>query len=214
MRETKKKDDTRQRLIEAGAEIIHRQGFSGTGIQEVLDACGVPKGSFYHYFKSKQDFGLAVLEFQAERTAANILPLLSDPLRPPLERLRAFFDAFLARFCDPEQIVSHAGCPIGNLVQELAPVNPAFRTRLDAIMTGLEDILAAQLRQAQAQDQIPARLDPEQTARFIAASWQGAILRAKASEDAAPLALCRDFILGELLRQGDGRRQGGAAPGE
>ncbi len=200
MREPREKNDTRLRLIEAGAEIIHRQGFSGTGIQEVLDACGVPKGSFYHYFKSKEAFGLAVLDHQAERMTANLGPLLCDASRPPLERLRAFFDAFLARFSDPAQTVCLAGCPIGNLVQELAPTNPAFRVRLDAIMGGLERLLADQLREAQAQGGLSARLDPEEAARFIAASWQGAILRAKAAGNAAPLARCRDFVLDELLR--------------
>jgi len=200
MRDSTKKDDTRQRLLQAGAEIIHRQGYSGTGIQEVLSACGVPKGSFYHFFKSKEDFGLAVLDHQAERTAANLRPLLCDATRPPLERLRSFFDAFLARFSDPEQIVSQGGCPIGNLVQELAPTNPAFRVRLDAILGDLERLLADQLREAQARGELSARFDPEETARFIAASWQGAILRAKAAGDATPLARCRDFVLDVLLR--------------
>jgi len=200
MRDSTKKEDTRQRLLQAGAEIIHRQGYSGTGIQEVLSACGVPKGSFYHFFKSKEDFGLAVLEHQAERTAASLRPLLCDASRPPLERLRAFFDAYLARFNDPEQVVSRGGCPIGNLVQELAPTNPVFRVRLDAIMSGLERLLADQLREAQTRGDLSPRLDPEETARFIAASWQGAILRAKAAGDAAPLARCRDFVLDELLR--------------
>ncbi|MDQ7835877.1 MAG: TetR family transcriptional regulator C-terminal domain-containing protein [Humidesulfovibrio sp.] len=200
MRDSTKKDDTRQRLLQAGAEIIHRQGYSGTGIQEVLSACGVPKGSFYHFFKSKEEFALAVLDFQAERLGASVAPLLADPARTPLERLSAFFDFFLGLYSDAASLPGICGCPIGNLVQELAPSNPAFRVRLDAIMSGLERLLAVQLREAQAQGELSPRLDPEEAARFIAASWQGAILRAKAAGDASPLQRCRDFVLNELLR--------------
>lgn len=200
MLDTTRKEATRQRLIEAGAAIIHRQGYGGTGIQQVLDACGVPKGSFYHFFKSKEAFALAVLDFQAERLGAIVGPLLTDPTRLPLQRLAAFFDYFLGCYSDAASQPCPCGCPIGNLVQELASSNPAFRQRLDAILSGAEGLLAQVLSEARERGEVSARLDPQETACFIAASWQGAILRMKAVGDASPLVRCRSFIMNELLR--------------
>lgn len=195
MRETTRKDDTRQRLIEAGAEFMHRQGYAGTGIQQVLDACGVPKGSFYHYFKSKEDFALAVVDFHAGRMGAGARALFADPARAPLERLQHFFAYFLGCFADRTHPLGQSGCPIGNLVQELAAASPVFQQRLDAVLCGLEQCMADLLREARAAGEISARLDPEETARFISSSWEGAILRAKATGDATPLVRARDFIL-------------------
>ncbi len=203
MRDTTKKDNTRLRLLAAGADLMHRQGYGGTGIQDVLSACGVPKGSFYHFFKSKEEFALAVLDFQAERLGASVLPLLTDPVRTPLERLTAFFDYFLGLYSDAASLRGACGCPIGNLVQELAASNPSFRQRLNAILSGAEGLMAQALSEARERGEIPARLDPQETALFIAASWQGAILRMKAVGNASPLERCRDFVLNELLRKSD-----------
>lgn len=200
MRDATKKDDTKARLIETGAELMHRNGYTGTGIQEVLTACGVPKGSFYHYFKSKEDFALAVVDFHAQRMLKGTDELFANSALGPLDRLRRFFQLMIDRLADCEHPLGRSGCPIGNLVQELAPTNPAMRERLDLIMTGMEDRMAVTLRQAREQGEIPARLDPEETARFISSSWQGAILRAKAAGDMSPLVRARDFILNELLR--------------
>ena len=201
MRTTNPKDDTRARILLAGAELLHKQGYAATGIQQVLDACGVPKGSLYHYFKSKEDFGLAVVDMHAERMLAGAQAMFANPDIPPLERIQRFFERFLALFSDPAHPLGASGCPIGNLVQELAASSATFRQRLDTVLTGMEEHLALALRQASEAGNIPAHLDPEETARFVSSSWQGAILRAKAAGSTAPLLRCRDFILGEVLRQ-------------
>lgn len=195
MRDASRKDDTRQRLVEAGAEILRRQGYNGTGIQEVLDACGVPKGSFYHFFRSKEDFALQVVDHQSKRIGTAVRRLFADTAHTPLWRLRRFFDYFLTRYADPANELSYCGCPIGNLVQEMAPVSPVFRERLEGVILGMESILADLLREAQAAGEMNPDLDAEETARFIAASWQGAILRMKAAGDCSPLARARDFLM-------------------
>lgn len=200
MRDTKQKDDTRARILQAGSELLHKQGYSATGIQQILDACGVPKGSFYHYFKSKEDFGLAVVDMHAERMLAGAEAMFANPELAPMERIRRFFERFLGLFTDPANTRFACGCPIGNLVQELAASSQIFRQRLDSVLTGMEERMAVALRQAHEAGEIPARLDPEETARFISSSWQGAILRAKAAGNPAPLVRCRDFILNEVLR--------------
>ncbi|OGR39540.1 MAG: hypothetical protein A2051_12245 [Desulfovibrionales bacterium GWA2_65_9] len=195
MRDTTKKDDTRQRLIEAGAGIMHRKGYNGTGIQEVLDACGVPKGSFYHFFRSKEDFALQVVDHQAAFMAERLRQLFSDAAIAPLERVRKFFDLSIERTQDPANPFGTCGCPIGNLVQEMAHINPAFRQRLDGVMRRLERGLASVLREAQAAGDLGSGADPDELARFIAACGQGAMLRMKAEGSPAPLARARDFLM-------------------
>jgi TetR/AcrR family transcriptional regulator, transcriptional repressor for nem operon len=200
MHSTAKREDTRQRLIETGAGIIHRQGYNGTGIQQILESCGVPKGSFYHFFKSKEDFALALLDHYAtlfiERTAL----LFGETSLSPLERIRLFFDRTLERQRDPENPFGTCGCPVGNLVQELSPMGLVFRQRLDSVLGRLEQDIADMLRQGQAKGEITTRHDPEETAQFIVATWQGAILRMKAAGGPQPLLRAREFLLDLLTR--------------
>ena len=198
MRDTTNRDDTRQRLILAGAGIMHRQGYNGTGIQQVLDACNVPKGSFYHYFRSKEDFALAVVEHHAALLADRIGQIFADRSLPPLERVRLFFNRGLERLSDPASLFSSCGCPLGNLVQEMAPANAAFRESLDKALGQMEQALAATLREAQAAGEMAARLDPDEAARFVLASWQGALLRMKAGGGPQSVARARDFLLDML----------------
>ena len=107
---------TRERLVRAGIEILTEQGFASTGIDAVLKRVGVPKGSFYHYFASKEAFGHAVIEGYAAYFARKLDRWLLDATRSPLERLRDFVadgKAGLRRF------EFRRGCLIGNLGQEL-----------------------------------------------------------------------------------------------
>ncbi|MDR3641723.1 MAG: TetR family transcriptional regulator C-terminal domain-containing protein [Humidesulfovibrio sp.] len=200
MHSTSKRDDTRQRLIEAGAEIIHRQGYNGTGIQQILESCAVPKGSFYHFFKSKEDFALALLDHYAMLFTDRVTVLFGEASLSPLERVRLFFDRTVERQRDPENPFGTCGCPVGNLVQELSPMGPALRQRLDSVLGRLEQGFADVLRQGQARGEIAARHDPDEAAQFIVATWQGAILRMKAAGGPQPLLRAREFLLDLLTR--------------
>ena len=92
------KESTRDRIIAAGAGIIHRKGFHHTGIQEVLQAADVPKGSFYFYFKNKQDFGLQVIDYYNQLFASMAEPILTNRSVPPLGRIEQLLDFFIELF--------------------------------------------------------------------------------------------------------------------
>jgi TetR/AcrR family transcriptional repressor of nem operon len=81
--------DTRYHIIQTGADLIGQKGFGATGINGVLTSAGVPKGSFYHYFKSKNDFGLAIIDFFAEEYDAKLDRIFNDTSRSCLDCLRA-----------------------------------------------------------------------------------------------------------------------------
>src|SRR5436305_8625304 len=124
------KDSTRDVLLEAGRRLFLERGYNHAGIDAILRSAGVPKGSFYHYFPSKEGFGLEVLDRFAARHEADLDRYLMDTSLRPLERLRRLAEAISARLQPRE---CRNGCLVGNLSQEMADQSEAFRARLGAI---------------------------------------------------------------------------------
>jgi TetR/AcrR family transcriptional regulator, transcriptional repressor for nem operon len=182
------KRDTKAEIISAGTEMVSIHGYNATGIDAVLKQAGVPKGSFYHYFGSKEDFGLAIIDRFAERYEQRLATFLDDDEVSPLNRIRNYLESGLARI---SQNQCTKGCLIGNLGQELADQNERFRLRLDTIFSSWKERFAACLRDAQQKGELGAQLDADVLACFILSSWEGAVLRAKVMKSPQPV---RDFI--------------------
>lgn len=182
------KKDTRSDIIRIGTDLISRQGYNATGIDAVLKEAAVPKGSFYHYFKSKEEFGLAVIDHFAERFEQRLVIFLNDDEVTPLNRIRNFLETGLARVT---QNKCTRGCLIGNLGQEMADLNERFRSRLEEVFGMWKERFAACLAEAKLQGEIPAASDPHLLAGFILSGWEGAILRAKVMKSPQPM---RDFV--------------------
>ena len=188
---------TRDKIIETGAEIIHRKGFNHTGIQEILDAAGVPKGSFYNYFKSKEDFGLQIIDYFCDRFRQIAAETLEDTRVSPLNRIYRFLTVFMEYF---ESQSYAGGCPIGNLAQEMGDLNPAFRKKLGETMDMMIDAYSQVLSAAQNDGKITKSLNIKDTASFIIASWHGAIIQMKLTRNLDPLRNHRKFIFEHLLK--------------
>jgi len=92
------KSDTKIRILKAGAKIVHNKGYLGAGIQEIALASAIPKGSFYFHFKSKEDFGLALIDYYAGRIDERMDECLGDDKVPPRERIRRFFEGLVQNF--------------------------------------------------------------------------------------------------------------------
>lgn len=182
------KNETRATIIRIGTDLIGRQGYNATGIDAVLKEAGVPKGSFYYYFKSKEEFGLAVIDHFAERYDQRLDTFLNDEEVTPLNRIRNLLEGGLVRL---EQNQCARGCLIGNLGQELADQNERFRSRLDEIFRSWKERYAACLREAQGAGELSRDLDSNVVAGFILSGLEGAILRAKVMKSPQPF---RDFI--------------------
>lgn len=191
------REGTKDRILETGAEIIHRRGFNNTGIQEILNAAGVPKGSFYNYFKSKEDFGLQVIDYFAGQFALFVKGILGDATIAPLDKIKMVLDRFLDFFKSNDY---SCGCPIGNLSQEMGDLSPAFRQKLREAMDSIVDMYFHLLAQAQREGKIPDGLDVRQTAYFIVSSWHGALMQMKIEKGPEPLQNHRDFIFDHVLR--------------
>jgi len=178
------KRNTKQLLLEKGLELLMSQGFNNTGIQEVLKAVNVPKGSFYHYFDSKHDFGMQVLECYAERTTSEAATILNDPDVPPLQRLHNFFANARQKMADSG---FSGGCFIGNLSQEMGDLCPEFQTALEQKWTTLRDGFVRCLDEARANGQLDSDLPSDLLADFLLNSWQGALVRMKTAKSDRPL---------------------------
>jgi TetR/AcrR family transcriptional repressor of nem operon len=190
--------NTRDRIIETGAAIIHRKGFNYTGIQEILTAAGVPKGSFYNYFKSKNDFGLATVDYFSDRFRQIAGKTLDNTAISPLNRIYQFLTAFMEHF---ESQNYSGGCPIGNLAQEMGDLNPEFRAKLKESIEMMIDAYSQVLAAAQQDGKISKNLDIKDTARFIVAGWHGAIIQMKLSKSLTPLKNHRNFIFDNVLKK-------------
>ena len=182
------KKDTRAEIIAIGKELISLHGYNATGIDAVLKQAGVPKGSFYHYFGSKEEFGLAVIDHFAAYYDRKLRAFLGDDKASPLSRIRNYLENGEAHLTQHQFT---KGCLIGNLGQELADQNERFRVRLDEIFRGWKELFAACLGEAQQAGELAPEVDPAVMAGFILSGWEGAILRAKVMKSPQPL---RDFI--------------------
>ncbi len=192
------KKNTRQKILEHAGRMIRRKGFNNTGIQEILESAGVPKGSFYFYFRSKDDLGLALIDYFAESVRQLGSALLADAQGSPLERLEGYFRVMREKF---EQEEWKSGCPIGNLTQEMGSLDEAFRIRLQSVFRLMQSGIRDCLEEARQANEFSATLDVDETAEFILDSWEGAILRMKAENDPGPLVLFEKMVFSNLLKR-------------
>jgi TetR/AcrR family transcriptional repressor of nem operon len=191
-----KTSTTRSLLLEAGKQSFLERGYNGSGIEAILQAAGVPKGSFYHYFASKEDFGLQVLDCFAEDIRANFEVSRAKGSGSSLGRLRCYFEDAVTRL---ESRQCRNGCLVGNLSQELADQSEAFRERLEAIFAETSERYAMCFREAQEAGEIPPAWDVDALAEFCLSSWQGAILRAKAARSTRPIRTFIDILFGMIV---------------
>ncbi len=191
------KTDTKQKILETGAELIHLKGFNHTGLQEILNAAEVPKGSFYNYFSSKEDFGLQVIDHFTGYYTFMSRPILEDPALSPLQKIKRLLEWFMEFFKSKDYAY---GCPIGNLAQEMGDLSPAFREKLRSALDILVDTYSGLLAESQKEGEISQNLDVKEAARFLVSSWHGALMHMKAMKGPEPLENHKRFIFDYVLR--------------
>ena len=186
--------DTKQRLIEEGTALFLERGYHDTGIQDLLAAAGVPKGSFYHHFRSKEAFGLAVIETYGRVSLEVLDSALGDGRYPPLERVRRFFAGAFEQF---EAAGCRRGCLLGNLGQELSEVSEAFRSSISQQLDEWALRIAPCLEEAKHAGVIAQETDTDGLARLLVDGFQGAALRMKLERGPAPLSRFLQHYFGE-----------------
>lgn len=188
---------TKTHLIGVGLPLLLKHGYNDLGINALLSAAGVPKGSFYHHFRDKEDFALQVVDaYMAEVHRALDASLGDASGRPPLERARSFFEA--TRQAYDEQ--GYLGCLLGGLGQELSGVSDLFRQRIEACLATIADRMATCLDEARRAGEIGADTDVRAMADLLVDCWEGAALRSRLRRDARSLGMMLDFYFNAMRR--------------
>lgn len=184
--------DTRESLLHAGMLVLTETGFVNSSIDPILKLVGVPKGSFYHYFSSKEAFGLAVLERYCHYFEKKLDKFLLDDAFSPLERLQNFAqDA-------QDGIVRHnfkRGCLVGNLEQESILLSNTFCQRLQETYISWQTRLGTCLVEGQERREVAIEHDIEQMSQTFWIGWEGAVHRARLVKSTQPLSVFLDFFM-------------------
>jgi TetR/AcrR family transcriptional repressor of nem operon len=191
------KHPTKQRLLDAGLSMLLQQGYNDLGIQALLAATRTPKGSFYHHFADKEDFAFQVIDAYMQQVHAGLDACLNDESRPPLERVRGFFEQTGQSY----RKEGYLGCLLGGLGQELSGVNEAFRKKIGACFGAIASRIARCLELARANGDLPADTDSRRLANLLVDCWEGAALRSRLRGNAAPLKAMLDFYFTAALRR-------------
>jgi TetR/AcrR family transcriptional repressor of nem operon len=176
------KPNLRAQILSAGLQTLHRSGFNATSVQDIAEAAGAPKGSFYNHFASKDELGAAVVGAYVAGMAAR-LQILQDIKLAPLKRLRRFFTTLIEDIHFPDA----PGCLLGNFGAELSNQSPAIRACVAAALEGWTEAFAETIGEAQRAGDLPRGARPKALAAFVIDAWEGAVLRSKIENNRAPL---------------------------
>ncbi|MET1075707.1 MAG: TetR family transcriptional regulator C-terminal domain-containing protein [Umezawaea sp.] len=177
----------REQIVDAAFEEFHRHGYNACGVKLVTDTAGVPKGSFYNHFASKEALALVVVDRYA---TSRRMEDLADRAVEPLARLRAHFE-FLAT--DIVRYDYARGCVLGNFTTEAADHSPAIADGVRTAFAVWTKAVADLLREAGAQD-------PDVLALFVVNAWEGAIVGARAAKDGASFAAFFRVVFDTVLK--------------
>ncbi|WP_394807366.1 TetR family transcriptional regulator C-terminal domain-containing protein [Nitrosomonas sp.] len=197
MSKSAKKEFNRESLLNQGVTLFMGQGYHGTGLQEILDAVNVPKGSFYNYFGSKEDFGADVIQHYIDPFITQLTRYLDSSGTDALGAIRCYFDELIEEL---EKNEFKGGCLLGNLMGEIGDTSAVCQESLQSAVKRYRNLL--QLGIAKAQQEGTVRLDKsaEEMADLLLNTWQGALLRMKIEKSSAPVKQCCRNLLDDYFR--------------
>jgi TetR/AcrR family transcriptional repressor of nem operon len=188
--------DVRRRLIESGLTLIGKQGFAGSGVAEITASAGVPKGSFYQYFESKQSYAIEILDYYWSAIEDKHTKVLLDDRYAPLDRIARHFHSIGQ---DHKRQKYALGCLIGNLGVEIAGTGEDAQAKLRQILKRWASLLSNCLTQAQEVDNLDRKRDVEELAAALIESWEGAVMRSKIERSGGSLKRFEAVVLPGLL---------------
>ena len=186
--------NARDKLLDAGLRTLLAGEFNGVGVQEITDAAGVPKGSFYNHFESKEALGAEIVECYGMNNIRRAI--LRDKNVPPLQRLRTHFTALNESFIKSK---FERGCLLGNFSAELSSQSAVIRDSLAKLFERWTRDLEVAIADAQAEGAVSSKYAAADLAAFLLDAYEGALLRARVQRTRAPfdrfLTLAFDRIL-------------------
>ncbi len=170
----KQHDENKQHITRKGLKALYLKGYNATGVQEIANAAGIPKGSFYNYFKNKEDFAIQAMHLFTGRELEVMQRFLTDESLPPLERIRALY-RYKIEYLSTRGAFS-LGCFLCNITLEMADVSETIAQEANRCFTEEYAPLQACLEEARARGELAADTDIEQLTHLIRNSWLGALV--------------------------------------
>lgn len=187
----------RKQLLDQGVSLLMTNGYHGTGLKKILDIVQIPKGSFYHYFESKEAFGAEVVTHYIEPFIVQLANHLNNPEIDALTALQTYFNELVTELGQGD---FKGGCLLGNLMGEIGDTSEICRVSLKQAVLRYRDLLAIGLAKAQSEGTVRQDKSAEQMADLLVDAWQGALLRMKIEQSIAPVRLCCDDLLGDFFK--------------
>lgn len=182
-------------IVDAGLRVFLRGGFTASSVQDITEEAGVPKGSFYNHFDSKEALGAEIVDLYAE--GGDLRAALKDKSRPPLERLQAHFAGLTEMYRAAEFT---RGCLLGNFSAEVSESSPEIRERLAVLFERWTHELEEAIAEAQEREEIPAQTAAADLAAFLLDAYEGAILRSRVEKSSRAFERFETLAFGKILR--------------
>lgn len=179
------RQEMRQQIIRKGLRPLYRQGYNATGVQEIVESANIPKGSFYNYFKSKEDFAVACMQYFTTREVETMQSTLSDLQYSPLDRVRLLYQKKIDYLSKTSRF--SLGCFLCNMTLEMADVSEVIAEEAARCFEKEYQPMITCLHEAQTSGDISADTDVVQLVHLIRNCWLGALVMMKAEKTEKPL---------------------------
>ena len=185
------KTETIDNILEIGTDLILKNGYNNIGLNKILETANIPKGSFYYYFKSKEDFGIQVIKFYSENSLTFLNGYLTDASKEPKERIISFFEDMQKVYVDKE---FKEGCLLGNSSLELSDMSEAFSNSVAYELNKWQDCFELCIKEGQDANTIKKEESAKDMSDFILTTWEGSLLRMKSSKNTDSIATFIKFL--------------------
>lgn len=192
MRSLKSREIKKTRLLDQGVTLLLEKGYHATGLKEILDAVAIPKGSFYTYFDSKEQFAAETIRHYIEPFLARLSIHVENPELDGLTALRLYYGELIA---EVEQNGFKGGCLLGNLMGEIGGASSMCRDALLAAVEQYSELQKQALHRGQQQGSVRMDYSAKSMADLLLNGWQGALLRMKVEQSVEPLKACCRALL-------------------
>jgi TetR/AcrR family transcriptional repressor of nem operon len=193
----KQKQINKHNLLDEGVALLMRQGYHGTGLKEILDAVNIPKGSFYNYFGSKENFAAEVIVHYITPYLNQLNQYLDESEGNAVAALNRYIEESIAEL---ERTDFKGGCLLGNLMGELGDTSDLCRMALRNALNDYRNVWEEGLRRGQTEKRIREDKSANEMADLWVNAWQGALLRMKIEQSTEPLTQCYSQLLGDFFK--------------
>lgn len=191
----KKNEETRDRLLEQGIELLSGNGYHGTGLKKILDTVNVPKGSFYNYFESKEKYVSEIIETYSRQSLSLLDEYLAITDDDPITQIRTVYRAVL----DELQKKGMQGCLVGNLAAEIGNTSTICQTAMQDAFRAWRSRFVPLFKQAQSGNMIRSDISAEVLTDIFWSAWEGGLLKMKIDGDTQRFVNMLDTIVDQLF---------------